>query len=230
MRHQQLHIVTINLLSSFNLPFSTCLSVSCCFSLAHTPVEGLLDTVSESLNSTWQGVASSNTANVTALLRSQTKRGVKIMKAHIWRLTLKMTSYLFSFSFHHFSHLLILRELAGCLLQIFAHNANGRFLKKKGVNMVKTEWDKHAVLYIKSTTTPVLVCSSEYLKCDTGGRVCVCVCLTNLGEWQKAKELGKEKPFVLCTKASFITSLSSKLFKCISSSSSLWFLPWNFSW
>lgn len=73
--------------------------LSCRFSLAHThPGEGLLNTMSESVNSTWQCVAPSNTANVTLLLRSQTEGDkVKIMKAHIWCSTSKMTSYLFFF-------------------------------------------------------------------------------------------------------------------------------------
>lgn len=75
MRQQQLQIVTINPHSSFYLSFSLFLFSSLAvFSVAHThPAEGLPDTVS--LNSTWQGVAPSNTANVTAVLRSQTRGG-----------------------------------------------------------------------------------------------------------------------------------------------------------
>lgn len=50
----------------------------CCFSWAHThPREGLPNKVSEAVNVTWQCVAPSNKANVTLLIRSQTRGRLK---------------------------------------------------------------------------------------------------------------------------------------------------------
>lgn len=66
--------------------------------------------------------------------------------------------------------------------------------------MGKTEWDKHAVLYKKSATAPV---RSSKLKCEH-------VCVTNVGELQKEKNMRGEDFCVL--KASFKASLPSKLF------------------
>lgn len=68
MRQRQLQIVTINPHSSFYLSFSLFLFSS------HSPCRRVTG-YCESLNSTWQGVAPSNTANVTAVLRSQTRGG-----------------------------------------------------------------------------------------------------------------------------------------------------------
>lgn len=61
--------VAVHRLSSFH---SVCPS-RCAPPALVRPSEGLLDTPSEPLNSTWQGVAPSNTSNVTARLGSQTR-------------------------------------------------------------------------------------------------------------------------------------------------------------
>lgn len=123
---------------SISSPLSTCLSqrfclsLSCCFSLAYThPVEGLLDTVSESLNSTWQGVASSNAANVTVLLRSQAEGGENNESSHL-AFDIKDDILLIFFLLPSLLTSLDIKRLAGYLLQLCAHSANGRFFKEKG--------------------------------------------------------------------------------------------------
>lgn len=71
-KHFRLCAVKIDCTSCFSVTFLSFLSVSCFFSLAHTQrSQGLVSTVSESLNPAWQTVAPGETANVTLRLRSQ---------------------------------------------------------------------------------------------------------------------------------------------------------------
>lgn len=88
--------------------------------------------------------------------------GLKIMKAHILCFTLKMTSYLFSFSFHHFSHLTILKKKS--LADVSKEG-------KCGVKTARWKETSAAALYTKSATTPVWVFRSSERKRDTGRRV-----------------------------------------------------------
>lgn len=108
-----------------------------------------------------------------------------------------MTSYLFSFSFHHFSHRSILEVWWGDLLLVLVHSllTTAAADKKTGKDS-KIERDKHAALYMKSATTPVWVGSSER-KYDTDGGVCAFDESWRVTGGTESKRTGAEKPFVL---------------------------------
>lgn len=124
------------------------------------------------------------------------------MKAHTWCLTLKMTSYLLSFSFHHLSHLWILKGWRGmCRWSLST-------VRRNEVKTAREEETSMQRSTRESATTPVWVLELEAKVWHW--QLCVCVCLINLREWQQgqgAKE--RERRSLLCLqKLLFIASLS----------------------
>lgn len=171
----------------------------------------------ESLNCTWQGVARSNTANLTAALRSQTRGGGENNEISRLRcLTLKMTSYLFPLSFYHFSTSLrikLLRGVSGLRTQsqrqMFPENrAEEAKQRETGVQCCTRNLPEHQSEFIAQ--------SFKHDTCNMGARLI----FENDKEGQEAKE--QERRGLLCLESLFHGKpLSSMLFRSILSSLSL---------